>query len=144
MPTYSLFLKTLFVMKAPEKRGVYVVRAELLNMSEQEENMGEYCLEHLFWGVLDNSCRHFSNPLSLELAQARYMDPKSVRLPGTRLGYMAEKLTCNEPLMNVSVPRQWLGRRATSASEYQSVGPIIKYQGRWKPPAEYPLYVPKN
>ena len=34
--TYSLFLKTFFGMKAPQKRGVDVVQAGLLNMSEQE------------------------------------------------------------------------------------------------------------
>ena len=57
------------------------------------------------------------------------MDPKSVWLLGTRLGHMAEKLACNEPLMNVSVPIKWLGRRATAAAGYQSVGPISKYHG---------------
>ena len=55
------------------------------------------------------------------------MDPESVLLLGTRLGYMAEKLAYNEPLINVSFPRQWLGRGATAAVGYQSVGPIIKY-----------------
>ena len=60
------------------------------------------------------------------------------------LGHMAEKLTCNEPLTNVSVLRQWLGRGATTAEGYQSVGPIRKYQGGWQPPARYPPYVPKN
>ena len=54
------------------------------------------------------------------------MDPKMVRLLGTRLGPMADKMACNEPLMNVSVPRQWLGIGATAASGYQSVGPISK------------------
>ena len=62
----------------------------------------------VFGGVLDDRCRHFSNPLSPEASQVRYMDPKGVRLPGTRLGNMADKLACNEPLINVSVPRQWL------------------------------------
>ena len=60
---------------------------------------------HVFWGVLDDSCRQFRNPLSPEASQARYMDPKSVWLPGTRLGHMADKLAYNEPLMNVPVPR---------------------------------------
>ena len=46
--------------------------------------------------------------------------------------------------MNVSLPRQWLGRGVTSALGYQSVGPIIKYQGVWQPPAGYLPYVPKN
>ena len=32
------------------------------------------------------------------------MDPESVWILGTRLGHMDEKLTCNEPLMYVSVP----------------------------------------
>ena len=131
-------------MKAPHKRGVDGVRSGLLNMSNQEENVGADCLAHVFWGVLDDSCRHFSNPLSPEAAQARYMDPKSVQIPGTRLGHMDEKLACNEPLMNVSVPRQWLGRAATAAARYHSVGPISKYQGGWQPPSRYPPYVPKK
>ena len=101
-------------------------------------------LARAFWGVLDNSFRHFINTLSPETARARYMDPKSVRLLGTRLGRMAEKLSCNEPLMNVSFPRQWLRRGATAAAGYQSVVPISKYQGGWQPPAGYPPYVPKN
>ena len=84
------------------------------------------CLAHVFWRVLEDSYRHFSNPLSSEAAQARYLDPKSVRLPGTRLGNMDEKLACNEPLMTVSVPRQWIGRGLTVAAGYQSVGPIIQ------------------
>ena len=113
-------------------------------MSDQEENVGADCLAHVFWVVLDDGCRHFSNPLSLESAQARYMDQKSVQLPGTILGHMADKLTCNEPLINVSLPRQWLGRGATAAAGYQSVGPIIKYQGGWQPPAGYPPYVTKK
>ena len=46
--------------------------------------------------------------------------------------------------MNVSVPRHWNGRAATSAAGYQLVGPISKYQGVWQPPAGYPPYVPKN
>ena len=82
-------------MKAPQKRGADAVRAGLLKMSDQEENVGADCLEHMFWGVLDNSCRKFSNPLSPEAAHTRYMNPKSVRLPGTRLGNMADKLACN-------------------------------------------------
>ena len=106
--------------------------------------MGADCLVHVFWGVLYDSCRHFSNQLSPEAAQARYMDPKSVRFPGTILGHMADKLACNELLVNVSVPIQWLGRGATAAEGYQSVGPISKYQGGWQPPAGYPPYVPKN
>ena len=72
------------------------------------------------------------------------MDPKSVWLTGTRLGHMDDKLVCNETLMNLSVPRQWLGRGATAAAGYQSVGPISKYQGGWQPPAGYPPYGPKN
>ena len=75
-------------------------------MSEKEENVGKDCLAHVFWGVLENSFMHFSNPLSPEAAQTRYMYPKIVRLPGTRLGHISEKLACNEPLINVSVPRQ--------------------------------------
>ena len=102
------------------------------------------CLAHVFWGVLDDSCRHFSNPLSPEAARERYMDLKSVRLPGTRLGHMAEKLICNEPLTNVSVPRQWIGRGATTAARYQSLGTIRKHQDGWQPPAGYLTYVPKK
>ena len=98
----------------------------------------------MFWVVLDNSCRHFRNPLLPEAAQVSYIDPKIVRLPGTRLGHMADKLECNEPLMNVSVPIQWFGRGATAAAGYHSVGPISKYQGGWQPPAGYPPYVPKK
>ena len=106
--------------------------------------MGVDCLAQVFWVVLDDSCRHFSNPISPEVAQARYMDPESVQLLGTRLGHMAEKLACNKPLMNVSVPIQWIGRVATSAAGYQSVGPISKYQCGWQPPAGYLPYVPKK
>ena len=88
-------------MKAPHKWGVDAVRAGLPNMSEQEENVGADGLVHVFWGVLYNSFRYFSNPLSPESAQARYKDTKSVWLPGTSLGHMAEKLACDEPLINV-------------------------------------------
>ena len=133
--TYSLFLKTLFGMKAPQKRGLDAVGSGLLNMSQQEENVGADCLLHVFWGVLENTYRHFSNPLFPEAAQARYMDPKSVWLPGTRLGHMDDKLACNKPLMNVSVPRKWIGRGSTEAAGYQSVGSIRKYQGGWQQPA---------
>ena len=73
--------------------------------------------------------------ISPEEARARYMDPESVWLPGTRLGHMAKKMACNDPLMNVSLPRQRLGRVVTAAAGYQSVGTIIKYQGEWQPPA---------
>ena len=59
------------------------------------------CLAHVFWGVLDNIFSHFSNPISPEAAQARYMDLESVWLPGTRLSHMDEKLECNNPLTNV-------------------------------------------
>ena len=106
--------------------------------------MWEDCLAHVFWGVLDDSCRHFSNPLSPEAARERYMDLKSVRFPGTRMAHMAEKLTCNEPLTNVSVLRQWLGRGATAAARYQSLRPIRKYQGGWQPTEGYPPYAPKK
>ena len=41
-------------------------------------------------------------------------------------------------------PRQWIGRGATAAEGYQSVGPISKYQGGWQPPAGYPPYVPEK
>ena len=54
------------------------------------------------------------------------------------------KMACNEPLMTVSIPRQWLGRGATVVAGYQSVGPINKYQGGWQPPTGYPPYVPRN
>ena len=131
-------------MKAPHKRGVDAVLAGLINMSDQEENVRVDCLEHVFWGVLDDSYRHLSNPISPEAAQTRYMDPKIVPLPGTRLGHMADKLAYNEPLMNVSVPRQWLVRGATSEAGYQFVGPVSKYHGGWQPPARYPPYVPKK
>ena len=57
---------------------------------------------------------------------------------------MADKLAFNEPLMNMSVPRQWIGRGATAAAGYQSVGPISKYQSGWQPLAGYPPYVPKK
>ena len=88
-------------MKEAHKQGVDAVQAGLLNISKQEGNVGVYCLAHVCWGVLDDSCRHFSNPLSPEAARARYMDPESVWLSGTQLGHMAEKLACNKPLMNV-------------------------------------------
>ena len=78
-------------MKAPHKRGVDAVQAGLLKMIEQEENIGADCLAHMFWGVLDNSCRHFRNPISPEGVRERYMDLESVRIPGTRMGHMAEK-----------------------------------------------------
>ena len=77
-------------MKAPHKQGVDAVRARLLNMSEQEGNVGGNCLAHMFWGVLDDRCRYFRNPLLPEAARAKYIDPKSVRIPGTRLVHMAE------------------------------------------------------
>ena len=46
--------------------------------------------------------------------------------------------------MNVSVPRQWLGRGVTAASGCQLVGLISKYQCGWQPPAGYPPYVSKK
>ena len=128
----------------PHKQGVDTVRSGLINMSEQEENVEADCQAPVFWGVIDNICKNFSNPISPESEQARYMDPKSVRLPGTRLGHMAEKLACNKPLMNLSVPRQWIGRGEIAAAGYQSVGPIRKYQGGWQPPVGYPPYVLKK
>ena len=85
----SLFLKKLFGMEAPHKWGMDAVRAGLLNMSDQEKNLGSDCLAHVFSGVLDDRCRHFSNPLSTEASQARYMDSESVRLLVTRMGHMA-------------------------------------------------------
>ena len=116
----------------------------LLNMSKHEGNVGADCLAHVFWGVLDDSYRRFSNPISPEAARARYMDLESVRLPGTRLVHIAEKLACKYPLIDVSVAIQWLGRGATEASGYQSVGPVIKYQGGWQPSSGYLPYMPKN
>ena len=77
-------------MKAPQKWDVDAVQAGLLSTSDQEENVGADCLAHVFWGLLDNKCRHFRNPLSPEAAKARYMDPESVQLPGTRLVHMDE------------------------------------------------------
>ena len=85
-----MFLKTFFGMKAPHKWGVDAVRDGLLNMSEQEKTVGEDYLAHVFWGLLDDRFRHFSNPVSPEAVQARYMDLESVWLPGTRLCQMAE------------------------------------------------------
>ena len=131
----------MFGKKAPYKQGKDTVQYGLLNLIDQEENVGADCLAHVFWGVLDNSYRHFSNPLSSEASLVRYIDPKSVRLPSTRICHMAEKLSFNEPLMNMSVPRQWIRRGATAAAAYQSVGPIRKYQCGWQPPAAYPPYV---
>ena len=96
-----MFLKTLFGMKVPQKQGVNAVQDGIINMSDQEKHLGGGCLAHVFWGVLDNICRHFSNTISPEAAQARYMDPESVWLPGTRLNHMAETLACNKPFMNV-------------------------------------------
>ena len=90
-------------------------------MGKKEKHLREDCLVQVFWGVLDDSCKHFRNPLSSESAQTRYMDPESVCLPGTRLGHMDEKLACNETLMNVSVPRQWIGREAAEEVWFQSV-----------------------
>ena len=40
LSTYSLFLKTLFVMKTPQKHGMDAVRVGLLNMREQDEMWG--------------------------------------------------------------------------------------------------------
>ena len=48
LSTYYLFLKILFGVKAPHKRAMDAVQDGLLNMSEQEENMGEDCLAHIF------------------------------------------------------------------------------------------------
>ena len=81
-----MFLKILFGMKAPHKRGVYAKTAELLIMSEQEDNLEVDFMAHLFWRVLYNSCRKFSNLISPKEAQVIYMDPESVRLLGTILG----------------------------------------------------------
>ena len=120
------------------------VRSGLLNMSNQEENVWADFMAHVFWGVLDDSCRHFRNPLSPESARERYIVPESVWLLGTRLGHMAGKLACNEPLMIVSVTRLWLGRGATAAAGYQSVVPISKYQGGWQPTTGYLPYVPQK
>ena len=97
------------------------VQARLLNMSGQEGNVWADFLAHVFWGALDDSYRQFRSPLSPEAAIARYMNQKSVWLPRTRLGHMDEKLACNESFMNMSVPRQWLGRGATAAAGYNSV-----------------------
>ena len=105
--------------------------------------MGADCLAHVFWGVVYDRCRHFRNPLSPEAAQERYMDSKSVRLTGTRLGHMAEKLKFNEPLMNLSVPKQCLGRESTTAVGYQSLVSIRKHQGGWQITEGYPPYVLK-
>ena len=77
-------------MKAPHKWVVDAVRDGLLKMSEQEENVGADFLAHVFWVVLDDICRHFSNPFSPEAARARYMDPESVRLLGIIMGHMAK------------------------------------------------------
>ena len=78
-------------MKAPHKQGVNAVRSGLINMSDQEENVGGGdCMDHVFWGVLGNICRYFSNTLLPEASRKIYMDPDSVRLPGTRLGPMSE------------------------------------------------------
>ena len=52
-----------FGMEAPNKRYVDAVQTGLLNMIMQEENVGADCLAHMFWGVLDDGFRHFSNPL---------------------------------------------------------------------------------
>ena len=90
--------------------------------------MGADCLAHVFWVVLYDSHRHFSNLLSPESSQSRYTDIEIFRLLGTRLVHMDEKLECNKTLMNVSVPRQWLGRGAASVAGYQPVGTIRKYQ----------------
>ena len=46
--------------------------------------------------------------------------------------------------MNVSVPRQWLGRGVIATSGYKSVGNISKYQGGWQPLAGYPPYMTKK
>ena len=131
-------------MKTPHKRGMDAVQSGLLNMSEQEGNLGSDCLVHVFWGLLEDRCRHFGNPLSPEAAQARYMDPESFWITVSILVHMAEKLACNEPLMDVLAPRQWLGRVVAAALGYQSVVPISKYQGGWKCPAGYPPYMPKK
>ena len=68
----DLFLvpETLFGMKAPQKQGVDAVQYGLLNMSEQEENVGADCLAHVFLVVLDNICSHFRNTISSEAARA--------------------------------------------------------------------------
>ena len=62
----DLFLvpENIFWNEGATQTGVDSVQAGLLNMSEQEEILGADCLAHVFWGVLDNFCRQFSNPLS--------------------------------------------------------------------------------
>ena len=44
----------------------------------------------------------------------------------------------------MSVTSQWIGRGATAAAGYQSVGPISNYQGGCQPPAGYLSYVPQK
>ena len=73
-------------MMGPQKRAVNAVRSGLPNMSEMEENVGADYLEHVFWGVLDDSCRHFRNPLSPEAARAIYVDKNKCPASGKQTG----------------------------------------------------------
>ena len=120
-----MLLKTFFGMKAPLKRGVDAIWAELLNITYQEENLGEDCLEHVFWGVLYSRCRHFSKS-DFTRSNIRNMHG-SKKCPASRnqTGSNGWKLACNEQLLNVLFPIQWIGREATVASGYQSVRLII-------------------
>ena len=80
------------------------------------------CLVHVFWGVLEDSYRHFSNPLSPEAARARYIDLKSFRLLGTRLGHMAEKLACNKPMNECVIPKTVAWKRSNIISRLLVIG----------------------
>ena len=109
LETYSLFLKVLLGTKSPHLKGVERVRAGLLNLSEREELVGADYLAHVYWLILDDSCLHFSTPLTPDAVRARYFDDGSVILPGTTLNRLADKIACQEVLLSQTIPKQWLG-----------------------------------
>ena len=71
LSTYSLFLKILLGTRSPHRKGVERVRTGLLSLRERKELLGADYLAHVFFPVLDDSCRHFSTPLTPEAVRAR-------------------------------------------------------------------------
>jgi hypothetical protein len=141
LSTYSLFLKILLGTRSPHRKGVERVRAGLLSLSEREELVGADYLAHVFWLVLDDSCRHFSSPLTPEAVRARYFKVRAVRLPGTTLFRLADKIACQVVLLSQTIPKQWLGRGTAAAAGYQALGGArsesYNVPGVWQPPRRH-------
>ena len=148
LATYSLFLKVLLGTRSPHRKGVEKVRASLLSLSEREELVGADYLAHVYWLILDDSCRHFSQPLTPEAVRARYFNAGSVLLPGTTLNRLADKMACQDVLLSQTIPKQWLGRGTAAAAGYQALGgsrgESYNFPGVWQPPPKNPPYTPKR